>query len=49
LESFFHAPREQQAVQRALIFSQHAMRGTRRETNSHEAELACAIASDGIY
>lgn len=43
-----HAPPEEQPVKRALILGEHPMRGTRGESNAHETELACAIASDGV-
>jgi hypothetical protein len=48
MQSFLHAPSEQQTVQSTLIFSQHAVRRTRGEPNAHQAELAGAITSNGI-
>ena len=47
-QTLCHPTRKQQPIQRALIFSQHAMRSTGRKPNAHETKLTSAIASNRI-
>jgi hypothetical protein len=48
MQAFGHASRKQQAIQRALIFSQHAVRSAGEEANAHQTELASAVASNRV-
>jgi hypothetical protein len=47
-QSFRHATREQEPIQRALIFGQHTVGSTRGEANTHQPELARAVSSDRV-
>jgi hypothetical protein len=48
-QSLSHSAREEQTIQRTLIFSQHAVGSTRREPNAHQTKFTSAISSDRIY
>jgi hypothetical protein len=47
-QTLCHSTCEQKAIQRTLIFSQHAVRSTCGETNAHQTEFARAISCDCI-